>query len=245
MILPKILVCAPTAVAKDYCFEEWLDNVMGFTYPFFDVKLFDNTLDNGIFTKRMNDYYKSNYGNNDKFSAFNSFIKNSTNSVIERMCVSHNWCSTICLDGGYDYILHLETDVFPPKDIIEHLLFHKKNVVGGVYYRDEGMFRKPMLQRHIYRAPNNIVAENFTHTDDIYFIDGGLKKVASVGLGCVLINRTVLQRIKFRFEPNKDMHPDTFFSEDCFRLNIPIYADTFVICRHDNKPWGIYGKNYN
>jgi hypothetical protein len=125
MRLPKILVCAPTASAKDYCFEEWLDNVMGFTYPNFDVKLFDNTLDDGIFVRRMNNYYISNYGDNQKFLAFNSFIRSQTNSFIERMCISNNWCSTICIDGGYDYILHLETDVFPPKDIIEHLLFHK------------------------------------------------------------------------------------------------------------------------
>ena len=57
-MLPKILIAAPTAKAKDYCFEEWLDHVMGFTYPLFDVKLFDNTLDNGIYTKRMNDYLR-------------------------------------------------------------------------------------------------------------------------------------------------------------------------------------------
>ena len=36
-MLPKILIAAPTAKAKDYCFEEWLDHVMGFTYPLFDV----------------------------------------------------------------------------------------------------------------------------------------------------------------------------------------------------------------
>ena len=245
MKLPKILVCAPTSIAKIYCFKEWLDNVMGLTYPFFDVILFDNTLDDGSFTNHMNDYYKKNFGNNHKFLAYNNALLLRMDSVIERMCQSHNDCSIAAIEGGYDYVFHLETDVFPPKDVIENLLFHKKQVVGGLYYRDEGIYRKPMLQRHIIRAPNNIVAENFLGTDDTCFIDGSLKKVASVGLGCVLITIDVLKKIPFRFQKGVNMHPDTFFSEDCFRFNIPIFADTNIICRHDNKAWGIYGINYN
>ena len=245
MQLPKILVCAPTASAKNYCFKEWLDNVMGFTYPLFDVILFDNTLDNGLFTKQMNDYYINNHSKGHKFLAVNNFKLNASKSVIERMAISHNECSKAAIEGNYDYILHLETDVFPPKDVIEKLLFNRKQVVGGIYYRDEGIYRKPMLQRHVYRSPNNIVAENFLGTDDTCFIDGNLKKVASVGLGCVLIKIDVLKKIPFRFIPNKHLHPDSYFSEDCFSHNIPIFADTSIICRHDNKPWGIYGVNFN
>jgi hypothetical protein len=102
-----------------------------------------------------------------------------------------------------------------------------------------------MLQRRIYRAPNNIVAQNFLGSDDTCFIDGTLKKVASVGLGCVLIKTDVLKKIPFRFVKGENLHPDTFFSEDCFRFNVSIFADTSVICRHDNKSWGVYGVNYN
>ena len=245
MNLPRILVCAPTANAKEYCFKEWLDNVMGFTYPFYNIALFDNSLDNGEFTLKMNNYYRVNYGDNQKFIAYNTVNKNPSNSVIERMADSHNQCSKAAIQGDYDYILHLETDVFPPKDVIEHLLFHKKEVVGAVYYRDEGVFRKPMLQRHIYKSPRNIMADNFSPQDDTCFIDGGLKKVASVGLGCVLIKINVLKKITFRFEKGQNIHPDTFFSEDCFRNRVTIYCDTSIICRHDNKAWGIYGVNYS
>lgn len=245
MSLPKVLVSAPTAVAKDYCFNEWLDNVMGFTYPLFDVILFDNTLDNGKFSKYMNNYYLHFHSKEHGFLAINNFKQDASKSVIERMCICHNDCSKTVLENGYDYLLHLETDVFPPKDIVETLLFHRKQLVGGVYYRDEGLWRKPMLQRRIYRAPNNIMSENFLPNEDVCFIDGTLKTVASIGLGCVLIHKSVFEKITFRFQPNVDMHPDTFFSEDCFRFNIPIYADTSVICRHDNKPWGIFKENYN
>ena len=33
---PKILVASPTSINKDYCFDQWIDNVFSFTYPNFD-----------------------------------------------------------------------------------------------------------------------------------------------------------------------------------------------------------------
>ena len=53
---PKVLVAAPQAAAKKYAFERFIDNVMQFTYPNFEIKLFDNTDDQGAFTGYMNDY---------------------------------------------------------------------------------------------------------------------------------------------------------------------------------------------
>jgi len=245
---PKILVSAPTARVKAYCFEEWIDHVMNFSYPNFDVKLLDNTIDDvGLFTKYMNDYFKNNYGpNNEKFKAENyfSYMQKPPTSVIERMSISHNDCAKAAIDGGYTHLLHLETDVFPPKDVIEHLMFHKQKVAGGVFYRDEGSGRRLMVQRHIHRSPNNVVASNLTREDDTTFLDGSLKKVASIGLGCVLISVEVLKKIPFRFIKGENLHPDTFFGEDCFRNKIPIYADTNIICAHINKSWGVHGVDY-
>jgi hypothetical protein len=242
---PKVLVAAPTASAKKYCFEEWLDNVMDFTYPNFKVVLFDNTDDNGEFTNYMSSTAKNRYGFQDKFGCLPSSIDHSkTTDLIEKMCISHNDCRHFALLTNCDYLLHLESDVFPEKDVIEQLMFHQKKVVGGIYYRDEGMFRKPMLQMSIEPIEKHIKTLNFEPIEDLCFIDGNLKKVAHVGLGCVLIKKSVLNKIRFRFEKGIEMHPDSYFAEDCFRNNIPIYADTSVICRHENKAWGIYGIDY-
>ena len=81
MNLPKILICSPTANVKNYCFDEWLDNVMNFTYPNFEVRLYDNTNDNGSNAYLLNKKYENKYGYDKKFFAVNSLIKNDANDV--------------------------------------------------------------------------------------------------------------------------------------------------------------------
>jgi hypothetical protein len=248
MELPKILVCSPTAKAKNYCFKEWLDNVMSFTYPNFEIRLFDNTNDNGKNANILNQIYTRNYGYDKKFFAYDSMIKNNaqkTKSVIEKMCISHNDCKSYAIEHKYDYILHLESDVFPDKNIIQRLLEHNKLIVGGIYYRDEGKYRKVMIQRRVNVINSHIISMNFDRFEDIHFLDGTLKQVAHLGLGCVLINTKVFSKINFRFVKNESMHPDSYFAEDCFRNEIKIYADTSCIARHENQAWGLFGVNYD
>jgi hypothetical protein len=164
--------------------------------------------------------------------------------VIEKMAICYNDCRSYFLNNNFDFYFSLETDIFPQKDIIEELLFSRKKVIGGVYYRDEGVNRKLMIQKHICRSPNNIGTLNIDADEDYFFIDGKIKQTASVGLGCVLINKSVLEKIKFRWEEKRDRHPDSYFTEDCFKNNIDIFAHTNCVCRHDNKNWGIYGIDY-
>jgi hypothetical protein len=235
MNLPNILVCAPTAAAKNYCAERFISNVKNLTYPKnkYSWVFVDNTLNNPNQLQ-----YLEGLG-------FNPLqCQNKNKSVIERMAASHQQCVEYAIVNGYDYILHLETDVFPPMNVIERLLMHKKQVVGGLYYRDEGKFRKLMVQFLAQTAANTIQAVNMLPDQECDFVDGKLKRVASVGLGCVLINIDIFKRIKFRFEPKQDMHPDSYFAQDCFINRIPIYADTSIICEHENKAWGIYGKDF-
>jgi hypothetical protein len=218
---------------------------MSFNYPNFNVVLFDNTNDNQEFTEYMNEVYRTKY-NSDKFIAVNSLKLNESKveNIIEKMCISHNDCRKYAIYNNYDYLLHLESDIFPEKDVIQNLIFHKKSVVGAIYYRDEGMFRKPMLQMSFEMMNGHVKALNFDSKDDITFINGSLKKIAHIGLGCILIKRKVLEKIPFRFENGVPMHPDSFFAEDCFKNGISIYADTSIICRHENQAWGIYGIDY-
>lgn len=239
--MKRILVCCPTSIEKNYCFTQWLDNTMSFTYPNYHVVMFDNTSDNGENAKYLESIYEDrNYLH--PFNAIPSNVKN-IKSVINKMAISHDDCRRYAIINNYDYILHLESDVFPEPNIIEELLIHDKKVIGAVYDRDEGSARKPMIQTlNIFQ--NRVSSFNLHANESFYFLDGTLKKVASVGLGCVLISRKVFEKIPFRFEPNRNAHPDTFFSEDCLRFGIPIFCNTKMVCRHDNKPWGLYGKDF-
>lgn len=252
MTIKKILVAAPTARAKNYCFKAWIENVLQFTYPNYDVFLSDNTDDKGanviwLEQRFLNSYDPVHRSLGDvNFNVVDTIALNKLPKglgVIKKMTFGHNDCRQYALDNNYDYLLHLETDVFPPKDVIEKLIAHNMPVVGGLYYRDEGFYRKPMLQRNVRLAPNRVGSINFSHDEDI-LLQNGPAKYAAVGLGCVLISRDTLEKIKFRCLDVDSFHPDSYFSEDCFKYNIPIYLDPDVVCRHDNRPWGEYGKDF-
>ena len=242
----KVLVCCPTAAVKNYCSEDWIDNVMNFKYPNFQIFMVDNTIDGGANAKYLNDMFNAKYGVKNKFLAIHSNT-DAIPSVINRMAISHNLCSRYALQNNYTRILHLESDVFPPADIIESLMVHNKMVIGGLYFRDEGIRRKIMLQRYCFPSDSlfNIRAINFKPFEELGFIDGCVKQVASVGLGCVLIRSLVLKKIPFRFVPGESFHPDSYFSEDCFRAGIKIFADTSKICEHRNVKWGIYKVDFS
>jgi hypothetical protein len=243
---PRVLISAPQAKAKAYCFERFIDNVMQFKYPNFDVKLFDNTLDDGEFTSYMNSYVAKNHGKNARFEALNTCLmhKMTSDSVIERMARSHNDCRDFTLRLKYDYLLHLETDLFPPHDVIEQLMSQTKPIISALYYVDNGIYRKPMIQRSIKLAPRFLSSKNFMANEDLCFCDGTVKKVAHAGLGCILIHRSVLEKVKFRSIQGLNNHPDTYFAEDCAQQKIPIFLDSSIVVEHENSPWGVFGLDY-
>lgn len=243
---PRVLVAAPQAAAKKYAFERFIDNVMQFTYPNFDVKLFDNTDDGGEFTAYMNTYVEKHHGKGARFEALNTLLMHNmkTDSVIERMARSHNDCRDFTLRLKYDYLLHLETDLFPPSNIIEELMMQAKPIISALYYVDNGIYRKPMIQRSIKLAPRFLSSKNFMANEDLCFCDGTVKKVAHAGLGCILIHRSVLEKVNFRHIEGVNNHPDTYFAEDCAKERIPIMLDTSIVVEHENSPWGVFGLDY-
>jgi hypothetical protein len=238
MSLPKVLVSAPTANAKNYCFHAWIENVMQFSYPNFDVVLFDNSdNDNANF---LNKTYKERYGNyNVKFNCIKSNV-NHKMDIMQKLAISHNDSKNYCIEKNYDYLLHLETDIFPDNNVIEQLISHNKNIVGGLYYLREGIDRTLMVQKYDFRG------YFLKKEEDCYFVDGNLKQVYHIGLGCVLLKKNILNKIDFRSIKNVFKAPDSYFAEDCKQKNIPIYADTSLICRHENKNWDkqILNKKY-
>ena len=243
---PKVLVCCPTASVKNYCFEPWINNVMNFTYPNFEICMFDNSNDFGTNAERLDKFVLDKFGTLKKFKVTNSLVLNKSNetSVIAKMSMSHNDCRNEFLTKEYDFMLHLESDVFPNPGIIEQLMSHEKNIVGAVYYTDEGISRCPMIHQKLELAPNEITSLPSRLSEEIQLLNGKLHQVAQIGLGCILISKKVLERIQFRFVPNYNFHPDTFFSEDCHLKSIPIHVDTSCICEHENQNWGFYGLDF-
>jgi len=223
MKYPKVLLACPQSDVKSYCFEAWLENISKFTYPNFAVFLADNS-ENNKFSKKIGDMGISV-----------EWIKPYGKSIMQRITESHELCRQYALHYDFDYLFHLESDVFPPPSIIEELISARKSIVGALYHIGTAVSSELMVQ-----VVEETDDENFTMTHNLSWelptwLDGSIKKAYHIGLGCVLIHKSVLPHFVFRHIKGKNFHPDSFFAMDMYRKGIDIYVDTSIICKHDNR----------
>lgn len=221
----KVLVVTPHNVVKNYCFDEWLARVTNLSYPNYDILIADNSPTNKNRKKIMKAGVKCIY------------IKPKQKANQKYIAESHEALRYQALLLNYDFILHLESDVFPPQDVIERLLVHRKKVVSGIYFIDFGENSHLMIQ-NIENIGGTIKhTTNIEEGHDIQIVDGQLHEVYACGLGCCLIHRSILEQINFRWEEGSSAHPDSFFAADLKRLNIQQFIDTSLLCEHKNSSW--------
>ena len=221
---PKILIGCPTSFHKEYCLQEYAEAVKNLTYKNYNILLVDNSEDDSYLKKLK--------------SLGLSAIKGSWfEGAKERIVSSRNLLREKALEGNYDYLLSLEQDVIPPKNIIERLLQHKKRVVTGIYFNYINVKKSVELAPVVWSKVN-------MEKEERYFLrpselNKGLIKIAMSGLGCILIHRSILEEIKFRYENKYPAFDDIFFGLDCKENKVNIYADTNLICKHliKNRPW--------
>ena len=228
--MKKILIASPTADVKDYCFDKWMENVSKFTYENCELFICDNSVTREYFAD-----IKKRYEHLGSFFNVARVTPPLYSDVTFKslLAKSHDKCRLYALENDFDYLLHLETDVFPPIDVIERLLDANKKVIGAMYHIEVGEQSKLMIQQ--MEDFGNELRETYNLDEaDISFIDGDIKKVFSCGLGCVLIHRSVLKEVGFRYEEGSPVHPDSFYFADLDAKHIPVYVDTSIYCNHEN-----------
>jgi hypothetical protein len=232
---PKILIATPTADIKDYCFDAWSDYLHSITYENKEILIVDNS--------KNPDYYKKII--NKGFNCIHYEPKKNEN-IREIMCTCNNIIRDYFLSGSHDFLFSIESDIFTAPNILEHLLWFKKKVIGLTYF----------IYHSYLSQIINFEGEDFgvnprkyiphLYKNGFLFIDGQLKIVRHVGMGCLLIKREILEKIKFRVD-NEDWrkgHADTYFHEDLAELGIPVYCDTANMAHHFNGNWRKIYKNF-
>jgi len=169
------------------------------------------------------------------------------NTTQERLTEAYNVLREWFLeDKSYTYLLSIEQDILVPKDVIQRLLKHNKLICSGLYY----LGKKPcvMTGKVVPTPPNKLREFRF---EKYYYrydfikkekLDQAIKnkeliKAYCVGLGCLLIKRKILKRLKFRIAHNGNLfkaHNDMYFSMDCRSRKIDIFLDPTIKCEHDN-----------
>tara|TARA_Y100000310_G_scaffold345757_1_gene469340 strand:- start:1375 stop:2073 length:699 start_codon:yes stop_codon:yes gene_type:complete len=224
---PKVLVGCPTANFKAYCLDEYIQGVKKLTYPNFDLVIVDNSKDE--------EYYKrlKSHGIN---VIKDKFVK----KAMKRITHSRNILRDIAIKENYDYFLSLEQDVIPPPEVIQQLLKHNKDVVSAVVYT------KFLLGDATERKIRPLMwIENKDGTQTMRFASpeienkAGLIKIKACGLGCILIKRNVLEKIKFRLNEKENTYDDIPFCADVVSNGFDLFGDANVKCKHiiENMDW--------
>ena len=215
---PRVLVGCPTHKVKDYCLEDYSNIVKSLTYPNYDILLVDNTNGDSYYDKIKKEELPVIKG---------PYFK----GAMDRIVASRNLLRDHVLKNNYDYFLSLEQDVIPPKNIIESLLKHNKQVISAAYFNfrivNNERKPKPMLWFKPIEEKKEIM---YYLPDEFILKKPGLYKMHACGLGCLLIHRNVLEKIEFRHR--EEGFDDVWFCKDCRDNNIEIYADTSLKCQH-------------
>jgi len=222
--MKKVLVGCPTSFHKEYCFKEYLKGIKSLTYPNCDILLIENSEDNTYFNKIKKHLptIKGPYHE----------------SALDRIIDSRNILREKVLKGNYDYLFSLEQDVIPPKETLNKLIKHNKKVISGIYFvRNPIQGQIKLIPLAYKEIPSEEELPSMRPLNDMELDSNSLMKIVSCGLGCVLIHRSILEKIKFRYE-NK-VFDDRFFCIDLYKQKIPIYADTSIKCKHYilNRPY--------
>lgn len=221
---PKILVGAP--VFDGIPIDEWLDLIRNLSYPNYDIFLVDNSL-NEDFSKYI------------KEKGIDCLWIGTTGIQTEDMKIGRNFIRKKVLEGGYDYYMSIEQDVFPPKDVIERLLKNDKDIVGFPYYIRFAEDYKPLcvMTEKFVQSEHGFIPE-FLPAEEII---NQFRKVHAIGLGCVLIKRKVLEEIEFKIFQSHGfsyLMDDMWFYIQCRAKGFEVWVDGSEIVRHD-QDWKI------
>jgi GT2 family glycosyltransferase len=242
MANPKVLIASPVYEGMDYCLYNFIDNLKNFSYSNYKILIVDNSKSKKFFRK-IKEIPKIKV----------LYDETSEEKNILRLISSRNKIIDYALENDFDYLLMMDSDVFPPSDIIERLLSHGKDCVSGLYFN---IFKVDGQQKLLPVAYKSFTEQEFNKLKEKgYFKEfnfkeelrynitkediekGELVEVLYPSAGCVLLSRKILVsgiRYSLLDAPEKfHVSDDISFFKDVRKAGFKIYCDTSLICKHD------------
>lgn len=218
---PYVLIGAPTNIRKEYILERYIGRLKELTYPNYEIVLADNSKSDEF--KKKIESYGIKCLKTDWYEGSRARIVESRNALRQYM-----------LENNFDYYLSIETDVIPPRDIIEQLLQHDKEICGGWYYILPFGRSRPCIARDWTLVDGNRLAN--VPPPAVSLAKDRLFKVFLGSMGIMLFKRNVLEKIKFKVYEHFSHHDDTWFFFDAENNGFEIWVDTDMLVCHLQQP---------
>ena len=224
--LPSVLVFTITYSGKDYVYKEFCKYAEDLNYPNMRHIWIDNSDDGGEYYNKLladgHEAYHVKRGNNSR----------------EALTRSQEFARRMALDEGYDYLMSIESDILMPPNVIQTLMGRAKEMVGSLYMIGPPENRWPCVTVSKTDPRTGLVGSRLLLKEEFPdFQKKHLMAVNGCGLGCTLIERHVIEKIKFTYYPDLKGHSDIFFSNDVWKYGMRVFVDTSIICAHKNVPW--------
>lgn len=153
-----------------------------------------------------------------------------------------------CLNGGYQWLFMLDSDVLAVKDTIPRLMAHRLPIVSGLYHQRFPTWTGitgdylPCMFNEVVGADGKLTKQAI-----VDFSPGSLVEAAYVPGGCLLVHRSVFERmtqagIKRFFEwtlqvdsepPGSGRSEDFEFCAKARSLGFKCFVSTDIICTHE------------
>ena len=130
------------------------------------------------------------------------------------------------INGGFDYLLFIDSDMVFPPDSIARLQALNADIATGIYYARQGNKHEPI----VYKKLTKRSIFNDAHADHFETIPNGIFDVAGCGMGLCLIKADAIEKLCKRyhyapFEPFGGMGEDFCFCYRAKKMGLTIKAD--------------------
>lgn len=141
-------------------------------------------------------------------------------------------CAEAMIEGDYDWLLFLDSDMAPRPDLIQRLLAHDKDIVSAMAFKRVPPY-SPCFYPKVDYIPAGEVggpAVKLFQADDW---TKGLGEIEGVGMACTLIRKGVFEKVPApRFMPMPVLAEDLGFCLRARRAGFKIYVDTTQVVPH-------------
>ena len=109
--LPKILVACPNHEVKEYSFQRWIDSVKNLSYPNYNIVVSDNSPTINFLEKWEN-----------QIPMLRIDVSGMEKLSVKRTNYSYEQIRQVFLNGDYDRLMILESDIIAPPDVIQQMI---------------------------------------------------------------------------------------------------------------------------